>query len=155
MQAVAQDGLALKYVYHQTDTICMQAVAQDGFALKYVHNQTETIYLKALNSCLNANRYNGYHYDSFGELYYTIKYPSPQLITILLKLESTLDWIILHNYAENIMKTYKACSDVIVTHLVPHANDLLYRPNSVNILAVIYARQYTTTNNAKTVFLMA
>ena len=53
MEAVKQNGYALRYVSEQTEAICLEAVKQDGFALKFVHEQTEAI-------CLEAVKQNGY-----------------------------------------------------------------------------------------------
>jgi hypothetical protein len=40
LEAVKQNGLALKYVREQTKEICLEAISEDGFALKYVRKQT-------------------------------------------------------------------------------------------------------------------
>ena len=48
LEAVKQNGFALKYVKEQTQEICLQAVKQNGLALRFVINQTPLIihYLK-------------------------------------------------------------------------------------------------------------
>ena len=38
LEAVKQNGYALKYVKDQTEEICMEAVKQDGYALRYVES---------------------------------------------------------------------------------------------------------------------
>ena len=53
MEAVKQDGNALRYVKDQTEAICLEAVKQNGYALRYVKDQTEAI-------CLEAVKQNGY-----------------------------------------------------------------------------------------------
>jgi hypothetical protein len=39
LEAVKQDGYALKYVNEQTEEICLEAVKQKSYALKYVNEQ--------------------------------------------------------------------------------------------------------------------
>jgi len=48
LEAVKQDGYALKYVKEQTPEICLAAVKQDGHALRYVKEQTPEICLAAV-----------------------------------------------------------------------------------------------------------
>jgi hypothetical protein len=36
LEAVKQNGYALRYVNEQTDKICLEAVKQNGYALRYV-----------------------------------------------------------------------------------------------------------------------
>jgi hypothetical protein len=48
LEAVKQNGHALRYVKNQTENICLEAVKQDGHALRYVKNQTENICLEAV-----------------------------------------------------------------------------------------------------------
>ena len=52
LEAVKQEGDALRYVKEQTEAICLEAVKQDGYALRYVKEQTEAI-------CLEAVKRNG------------------------------------------------------------------------------------------------
>ena len=51
LQAVKQNGLALRWVENQTPDICLEAVKQNGYALAFVINQTPLIihYLKKYN----------------------------------------------------------------------------------------------------------
>ena len=44
MQAVRQNGNALRYVSNQTPEICIEAVRQNGNALRYVLNKIPEIY---------------------------------------------------------------------------------------------------------------
>ncbi len=44
LNAVNQNGHALKYVKEQTEEICLKAVKQNGFALQYVKEPTEQIF---------------------------------------------------------------------------------------------------------------
>jgi ribosomal protein S2 len=53
MEAVKQNGNALRYVKEQTESICMEAVKQDGYTLRYVKEQTESI-------CMEAVKQDGY-----------------------------------------------------------------------------------------------
>jgi len=53
LEAVKENGNALRYVKEQTEAICLEAVKQDGDALQYVKEQTEAI-------CLEAVKKNGY-----------------------------------------------------------------------------------------------
>ena len=48
LEAVKEDGFALRYVHNQTPEICLEAVKKYGFALQYVHNQTPEICLAAV-----------------------------------------------------------------------------------------------------------
>jgi len=43
LEAVKQNGYALKYVKNQTKKICLEAVKQNGLALKFIKNQTDEI----------------------------------------------------------------------------------------------------------------
>ena len=53
LEAVKENGSALKYVKDQTEEMCMKAVRENGYALQFVKNQTE-------NVCMEAVRQNGY-----------------------------------------------------------------------------------------------
>jgi hypothetical protein len=53
LEAVKEDGYALKYVKEQTPEICLTAVKQNGYALQYVKEQTPEI-------CLTAVKEDGY-----------------------------------------------------------------------------------------------
>ena len=53
LEAVKQDGYALKYVKQQTDKVCLESVKQNGLALQFVKEQTEEL-------CLEAVRQNGH-----------------------------------------------------------------------------------------------
>jgi ABC-type Fe3+ transport system substrate-binding protein len=53
MEAVKQNGYALKYVKEQTEAVCLEAVKQNGDALQYVKKQTEAV-------CLEAVKQDGY-----------------------------------------------------------------------------------------------
>ena len=57
LEAVKQDGLALRYVKEQTPEICLEAVKQNGYALQYVKEQTEEICLEAIKRYVYALRY--------------------------------------------------------------------------------------------------
>jgi hypothetical protein len=48
LEAVKQNGYALRYVKEQTLEICLEAVKQDGDALQYVKEQTLEICLEAV-----------------------------------------------------------------------------------------------------------
>ena len=48
LEAVKQNGFALKWVKNQTPDICLEAVKQNGFALQFVNNQTQEICLAAV-----------------------------------------------------------------------------------------------------------
>ena len=37
LEAVKQNGDALRYVKEQTETVCLEAVKQNGYALQYVN----------------------------------------------------------------------------------------------------------------------
>ena len=37
LEAVKQNGYALRYVWKQTPEICLEAVKQNGYALQFVH----------------------------------------------------------------------------------------------------------------------
>ena len=53
LEAIRQDGQALKFVQNQTPEICMEAVKQNGMVLQYVQNQTPEI-------CIEAVKQNGW-----------------------------------------------------------------------------------------------
>lgn len=55
IKKVRKDGLSLKEITkHQTHRICLEAVKQNGLALRYVKQQTETICLEAIKQNPNA-----------------------------------------------------------------------------------------------------
>ena len=53
LEAVKQNGHALRFVSEQTPEICLKAVRQNGHALQYVSEQTPEI-------CLEAVKQDGY-----------------------------------------------------------------------------------------------
>ena len=53
LEAVKENGFALKWVKNQTPDICLEAVKQNGFALRFVINQTHEM-------CLEAVKRDGY-----------------------------------------------------------------------------------------------
>ena len=53
LEAVKQNGFALKFVKDQTPELCLEAVKQNGIALRYVRDQTPEI-------CLEAVKQNGW-----------------------------------------------------------------------------------------------
>jgi hypothetical protein len=57
IQAVKQNGQALKYVKDQSDEVCLAAVKQTGIALKYVKDQTPEICMEAVKQCCHALQY--------------------------------------------------------------------------------------------------
>jgi len=57
LEAVKQDGYALRYVKDQTEEICIEAVKQYGNALQFVKDQTEEICLEAVKQYGNALQY--------------------------------------------------------------------------------------------------
>ncbi len=57
LEAVRQDGTALKYVINQTYDICLAAVQQNGLAIEFVREQTPEICLAAVKSCPRALKY--------------------------------------------------------------------------------------------------
>jgi hypothetical protein len=57
LEAVRQDGCALRYVHEQTPEICLEAVRQNGLALQHVHKQTPEICLEAVRQNGDALRY--------------------------------------------------------------------------------------------------
>ena len=57
LEAVKQNGDALRYVAEQTEEICLEAVKQDGYALQYVAEQTEEICLEAVKQNRDALQY--------------------------------------------------------------------------------------------------
>jgi hypothetical protein len=167
--AVRQNGRALKYVKNQTEAICICAVKNDGWALKYVKNQTGVICIKAVRQnawaleyverqtdaiCMEAltNWHQILVYSTFYNIYNFVTYPSPQLITQLLKIYPSYTCTIMTEYVINLMKTYKTGSDAIKLYLVRHATDLLYRPNNVNAL-LCHTKWHTISDCSKTIFL--
>ena len=44
LEAVRQNGKALRFVREQTLEICLEAVSQNGYALEYVKEETPEIY---------------------------------------------------------------------------------------------------------------
>jgi hypothetical protein len=61
LEAVKNNGYALKYVKEQTSDICLEAVKSDGDALKYVKEQTPDICLEAVKKCGYALKYVNPH----------------------------------------------------------------------------------------------
>ena len=57
IEAVKQNGLALKYVKKQTNELCLEAVKQNGCALQYVKIQTSEICLEAVKQNINSLKY--------------------------------------------------------------------------------------------------
>lgn len=49
LAAVKQNGLSLKYIKNQNDTICLHAIKQNPFALRFVLNQNEKLCKEALS----------------------------------------------------------------------------------------------------------
>jgi Domain of unknown function (DUF4116) len=169
MEAVKQYGCALEYVKNQTEKICMRAVKQNCFALRYVRNQTHAICMRALEQDICAIYYVNnktdaicieslrYYYSSrlvfnFSAFCKKFEYQSPQLINELLKLSSLYTHTIMTSYACNQMKTYKTGCKIIVSNIVPHMLDILYRPNNVNALLIDNSRWHKV-NSAKSLFL--
>ena len=48
IEAVKQDGNALRYVKEQTEAVCIEAVKRNGNALRYVKEQTEAVCIEAV-----------------------------------------------------------------------------------------------------------
>lgn len=48
LEAVRQNGIALRYVRDQTEEICLEAVKRDGYALRYVRDKNT--YIKIIES---------------------------------------------------------------------------------------------------------
>ena len=48
LEAVKQDGYALRYVKEQSEAVCLEAVKQDGYALQYVKEPSEAVCLEFL-----------------------------------------------------------------------------------------------------------
>ena len=57
LEAVKQDGYALRHVKEQTPEICLEAVKENGFAIKYVKEQTSEICVQAILNDKDAKRY--------------------------------------------------------------------------------------------------
>ncbi|WP_176072548.1 DUF4116 domain-containing protein, partial [Clostridioides difficile] len=57
IEAVKENGYALKYVEKQTSKICLEAVRKNGLALKYVEDQLDKICVEALKKNKLAIRY--------------------------------------------------------------------------------------------------
>ena len=57
LEAVKQDGDALRYVKDQSDPICLEAVKRNGHALQYVKDQSDPICLEAVKQDGDALRY--------------------------------------------------------------------------------------------------
>ena len=57
LEAVKENGYALRFVKNQTLEICLEAVKQNGDALRYVNNQTLEICLEAVKQDGDALRY--------------------------------------------------------------------------------------------------
>ena len=54
LEAVKQDGYALRHVKEQTPELCLEAVKQNGYALRYVKEQTPEICLEAVKQDRDA-----------------------------------------------------------------------------------------------------
>ena len=57
LEAVKEDGYALRYVKEQTLEICLEAVKENGYALRYVKEQTPEICLEAVKEYGKALRH--------------------------------------------------------------------------------------------------
>ena len=57
LEAVKQNGYALQYVKDQTEAVALEAVKQDGYALQFVKDQTEAVALEAVKQDVDALRY--------------------------------------------------------------------------------------------------
>ncbi len=68
LEAVKQDGYALRYVKEQDREICLEAVKQDGLALQYVKEQDREICLEAVKQDGLALRYVENYYEEMKDL---------------------------------------------------------------------------------------
>src|SRR4030042_1057957 len=57
LEAVKQNGDALRYVRDQTPKLCLEAVKENGHALRYVRDQTLELCLEAVKQNGDALRY--------------------------------------------------------------------------------------------------
>ena len=57
IEAVKEDGDALRYVKDQTEAVCIEAVKRNGDALRYVKDQTEAVCIEAVKRNGDALRY--------------------------------------------------------------------------------------------------
>ena len=57
LEAVKNDGFALRYVREQSEAVCLEAVKNYGFALQYVREQSEAVCLEAVKSDGGALQY--------------------------------------------------------------------------------------------------
>jgi hypothetical protein len=57
LEAVKQNGFALMHVKEKTEEMCLEAVKKDGAALKYVKEQTEEMCLESVKQDENALKY--------------------------------------------------------------------------------------------------
>ncbi|WGH49980.1 hypothetical protein [Pseudoalteromonas phage vB_PtuP_Slicky01] len=57
LEAVKQDGWALRFVRKQTPEICLAAVKQSGWALQFVREQTPEICLAAVKEDSGSIKY--------------------------------------------------------------------------------------------------
>ena len=57
LEAVKNNGYALRYVKDQTEAVALEAVKQNGDALQYVKDQTEAVVLEAVKQDGDALRY--------------------------------------------------------------------------------------------------
>ena len=57
LEAVKDNGFALRFVINQTPEICLEAVKQDGLALEYVKEQTHEMCLEAVKQKGRAFRF--------------------------------------------------------------------------------------------------
>ena len=93
LEAVKEDGCALRYIIDQTPDICMSAVQQNGEALRYVKHQTPQICIEAVNNCSAALEYvqNPSHeicmsaVTKNGLMLHYIDNPSPELCLAAVK----------------------------------------------------------------------
>ena len=68
LEAVKQDGYALRYVKEQDKEICLEAVKQNGYALQYVKEQDKEICLEAVKQDGDALQYVKEYYKEILKL---------------------------------------------------------------------------------------
>ena len=57
LEAVKEDGYALRFVKNQTPDICLEAVKSDGYSLQFVKEQTQEMCLEAVKRHGRAFRF--------------------------------------------------------------------------------------------------
>ena len=79
IEAVKQNGYALRYIKEQSEAVCIEAVKQNGCALQYVKEQSEAVCIEAVKQDRYALRYINKKTFKESLMVKLLKFPESQL----------------------------------------------------------------------------